>query len=147
MISKLKRALKRLLKKAPPADPLKGLEPVDIVLMRRIQASRLTYLADNKLVSLVMTCRRIESSGLKGIFMEAGCALGGSIILDDYHDWGGCKKATDEFLQTVVGQFALDDSAKSMKITRVRFDSIPPPTLSPMHALGRFRPAPTKAIS
>ncbi|MGE3876915.1 MAG: TylF/MycF/NovP-related O-methyltransferase [Parvibaculaceae bacterium] len=44
---------------------------------------------------------------------------GGSIILDDYHDWGGCRKATDEYLRRVAGQFALDDSAGSMKITRV----------------------------
>lgn len=34
---------------------------------------------------------------------------GGSIVLDDYHDWGGCKKATDEFLETVPGQFLFSD--------------------------------------
>jgi len=45
--------------------------------------------------------------------------VGGSIILDDYHDWGGCRKAADEYLQEVAGQFALDDAAGSMKITRV----------------------------
>jgi asparagine synthase (glutamine-hydrolysing) len=44
--------------------------------------------------------------------------VGGSIILDDYHDWGGCRKAADEYLQTVPGEFLLDDSAGSMKITR-----------------------------
>lgn len=44
---------------------------------------------------------------------------GGSIILDDYHDWGGCRKATDEYLRRVVGQFSLDDSAGSMKITKL----------------------------
>lgn len=46
--------------------------------------------------------------------------VGGSIILDDYHDWGGCRKATDEYLKTVRGQFALDDAAGSLKVTRVR---------------------------
>ena len=45
--------------------------------------------------------------------------VGGSVILDDYHDWGGCRKAVDEYLGGVVGQFLLDDSAGSMKITRV----------------------------
>ena len=25
-------------------------------------------------------------------------AVGGAILLDDYHDYGGCKTATDEFL-------------------------------------------------
>lgn len=42
----------------------------------------------------------------------------GNIILDDYYDWGGCRKATDEYLRKVVGQFELDDSAGSMKVTR-----------------------------
>jgi hypothetical protein len=44
--------------------------------------------------------------------------VGGSIILDDYHDWGGCRKATDEYLLSISGQFVLDDTAGSMKITR-----------------------------
>ena len=43
---------------------------------------------------------------------------GGSIILDDYHDWGGCRKATDEFLRGVAGQFDVDDSGGSLKITK-----------------------------
>ena len=46
--------------------------------------------------------------------------VGGSIILDDYHDWGGCRKAADEYLRGVVGQFSLDDSAGSMKMTRIK---------------------------
>jgi asparagine synthase (glutamine-hydrolysing) len=46
-------------------------------------------------------------------------APGGSIVIDDYHDWGGCRKATDEYLRDVVGQFRLDDSAGSLKVTRV----------------------------
>lgn len=59
----------------------------------------------------VMTC-------LKCIFPKL--VIGGSIVLDDYHDWGGCRKATDEYLRGVVGQFSLDDSAGSMKITRIK---------------------------
>jgi hypothetical protein len=59
----------------------------------------------------VMTC-------LRRVFPNL--VLGGSIILDDYYDWGGCRKATDEYLREVTGQFALDDSARSLKITRVR---------------------------
>lgn len=46
--------------------------------------------------------------------------VGGSIILDDYYDWGGCRKATDAYLLTVAEQFELDHSAGSLKITRVR---------------------------
>lgn len=45
---------------------------------------------------------------------------GGSIILDDYHDWGGCRKATDEYLREITGLFVLDDAAGSMKITRAK---------------------------
>ena len=33
---------------------------------------------------------------------------GGVIVLDDYHDYGGCKTATDEFL-TTYPEFALQD--------------------------------------
>lgn len=46
--------------------------------------------------------------------------VGGSIILDDYLDWGGCRKAADEFLRGAVGQFELDDRAGSLKLTRLR---------------------------
>lgn len=44
---------------------------------------------------------------------------GGSIVIDDYHDWGGCRKATDEYLREVVGQFRLDDASGSLKVTRI----------------------------
>jgi asparagine synthase (glutamine-hydrolysing) len=228
-------------------DVLSTLNPEDRELLSRIRSSRLTYLSDKKLASLLSTCRSIESRQLPGMFMEAGCALGGSailiasvksparpfrvydvfgmippptkddtpdvheryrhivegkstgiggdtyygyqenlydvvhanlarfgidsekqsvslikglvqdtlhvdqpvafahvdvdwyepvstclrrmfpelvvggsIILDDYHDWGGCRKATDEYLREVTGQFELDDTAGSLKITRTR---------------------------
>jgi hypothetical protein len=58
----------------------------------------------------VMTC-------LQRVFPQL--VPGGSLILDDYHDWGGCRKATDEFLRGATGEFRLDDSAGSMKITRI----------------------------
>lgn len=44
--------------------------------------------------------------------------VGGSLILDDYYDWGGCRKATDEYLLKIVGEYAMDDSYGSVKITR-----------------------------
>lgn len=46
--------------------------------------------------------------------------VGGSIILDDYRDWAGCRMAADAYLRGVAGQFALDSRAGSLKITRVR---------------------------
>lgn len=222
-------------------------------LISRLRARNLTYLSDQKLVSLVDTCRSIEQANLPGIFLEAGCALGGStiliatlkrpdrpffvydvfgmippptaqdtsdvhtryrkivggeakglggdtyygyqedlygtvqgnlrsfdidaerqsvclvkglvqdtmsidqpvafahidvdwydpvktclerviprlvmggsVILDDYHDWGGCRKATDEILAGKAGQFVRDDSALSLKVTRIAHASATP---------------------
>lgn len=46
--------------------------------------------------------------------------VGGSIILDDYRDWAGCRMAANAYLRGVAGQFALDSRAGSLKITRVR---------------------------
>jgi hypothetical protein len=59
----------------------------------------------------VMTC-------LKRVLPKL--VLGGSMILDDYHDWGGCRKAVDEYMRGLIGQVELDDSAGSMKITKIR---------------------------
>jgi hypothetical protein len=225
---------------------VKELSPEEYKLIYRIKLKRLTYLSDERLLSIFKTCRLIEESKLSGVFLEAGCALGGSailiaslknskrplfiydvfgmippptkedtqdvhdryktivegesrgiggdkyygyqanlfeivksnlnffgintleqsvtlvkglvqdtmkieqpvafahidvdwyepvktclervfpllviggsIILDVYHVWGGCRKATDEYLQKITGQFVLNDSAGSMKITRV----------------------------
>jgi Macrocin-O-methyltransferase (TylF) len=50
-------------------------------------------------------------------------SVGGSIILDDYYAWGGCRKATDEFLKSIKGTFHADDSAGSMKITKISANS------------------------
>jgi len=38
---------------------------------------------------------------------------GGVIVLDDYHDYGGCRAATDEFL-VKHGEFALEDGANAI---------------------------------
>ena len=47
-------------------------------------------------------------------------AVGASIILDDYYDWGGCRKATDEALRSIIGQFEMDGCSGAMKLTRVK---------------------------
>lgn len=239
--------IKRYLKGIAGGSSLSGLTSGDRELISRIRSRKLTYLSDNKLASLANTCHSIQKAGMPGIFLEAGCALGGSailiatikdperqlfvydvfgmipppteedsqdvhdrykvivegksagidgdkyygyqedlydvvqsnlrsfgvdcekqsvslvkgliqdtmkidepvafahvdvdwyepvltclkcvfpnlvvggsIILDDYHAWGGCRKATDEYLREVTGQFILDDTADTMKITRVR---------------------------
>ncbi|HEY2324860.1 MAG TPA: TylF/MycF/NovP-related O-methyltransferase [Thermoanaerobaculia bacterium] len=44
---------------------------------------------------------------------------GGSVIIDDYHAWAGARKATDEYFEHAHGSFRRDDSAGSLKITRI----------------------------
>lgn len=62
--------------------PLAGrVGTADLRLIRRVRGERLTYLTLGKAASLVATCREVEAAGLPGIFVEAGCALGGSTIL------------------------------------------------------------------
>lgn len=43
---------------------------------------------------------------------------GGILIFDDYFDWGGCKKAVDEFFQG-RSDMTFDDSAGNMKVTKI----------------------------
>lgn len=45
--------------------------------------------------------------------------VGGSVILDDYYCWGGCRKAVDEYLQANRGQFELDGASGSLVVTRI----------------------------
>ena len=58
-----------------------SLTPGERDLISRIRSRRLTYLSDKKLVGLAHAVQVAERSGLAGIFVEAGCALGGSTIL------------------------------------------------------------------
>ena len=44
---------------------------------------------------------------------------GGSMILDDYFAWGGCRKATDEFLEQHGNLYSADTSYGTMKLTRI----------------------------
>jgi asparagine synthase (glutamine-hydrolysing) len=44
---------------------------------------------------------------------------GGIIVLDDYFDWSGCRKATDEFLARTDIGFARDASHGALALTRV----------------------------
>lgn len=44
--------------------------------------------------------------------------IGGSMIIDDYDSWGGCRKATDEYFSNFKDQFLKDEKYGSLKITR-----------------------------
>lgn len=56
---------------------------------------------------------------LESIFPQL--SLGGYIILDDYYEWGGCRKATDEYLKTIAGQYELRDKYRSLSIKRISY--------------------------
>ncbi len=247
MIQKIKKKLGAIITNSKVNRQLEHMDPKEKDLLQSIRAKRLTYLTEQKLASIVNTCNEIKAANLPGVFLEAGCALGGSsilisklktedrpfwiydvfgmipppttedpkevheryetivkgessgmggdkyygyeanlyeivqsnlkgfgidiekesivlhkglvqetmnikepvafahidvdwydpvltcleqifpnlvvggsIILDDYNDWGGCRKATDAYLANFKGQYKLDDSAVSMKITRIK---------------------------
>lgn len=44
---------------------------------------------------------------------------GGIFILDDYNDWGGCRKATDEFLSENPNQYHTEYSASSLVLRKM----------------------------
>jgi hypothetical protein len=44
---------------------------------------------------------------------------GGSVIIDDYADWGGCRKATDEYFSCRRDEFTFDIGAGSLKVTKL----------------------------
>jgi hypothetical protein len=81
MLRRIKKLIKRFVGTADNMKDLSKLSSEDQELITRIRERKLTYLSVPKLVSIVNLCRSIEASQLPGIFLEAGCALGGSSIL------------------------------------------------------------------
>ena len=45
-------------------------------------------------------------------------SVGGVIIFDDYYDWGGCKKAVDEFFFG-RNDFEFDSTGRNLKVTKL----------------------------
>jgi hypothetical protein len=50
-------------------------------VIRQVQKERLTYLAQEPLLFLANTVTEVERKGMRGVMIEAGCALGGSAIV------------------------------------------------------------------
>lgn len=73
------RLFSRLVSTAPGV--LSRLAKEDRKLVDQVVERNLTYLSAAKLYNLVDTCRTIGKAGVKGSFIEAGCALGGSTVL------------------------------------------------------------------
>lgn len=79
MATLIKKIIRRIFNSDKAA--LARLRPDDRDLIQSVRANNLTYLSGAKLASIAETCRSIEDQGLPGMFIEAGCALGGSAIL------------------------------------------------------------------
>ncbi|UFH52101.1 TylF/MycF/NovP-related O-methyltransferase [Spirosoma sp. KNUC1025] len=63
------------------SEPLAALDVEDRKLIVKLRQNFLTYLSDSKMVRILDVVRQIEDKKLAGLFIEAGCALGGSTIL------------------------------------------------------------------
>lgn len=81
MLQYIKKFVRRFVESRTNKTILPGLTSKECELISNIRSKNLTYLTDRKLVGIANTCRSIKNSGLPGIFLEAGCALGGSAIL------------------------------------------------------------------
>ena len=103
------------------------LKASDRDLIDAIRRRKLTYLSDEKLVSLLVTCHYIERKCLAGMFIEAGCALGGSSALISrskdrdrvfriYDVFGMIPPPTEEDSQDVHDRYATILDGKSAGI-------------------------------
>lgn len=45
-------------------------------------------------------------------------AIGGCVLLDDYSDWGGCRKAVDSFLEEFGHQYSIENSHQTFQMTK-----------------------------
>lgn len=81
MIRFIKKTIKKLYAVFESSAELSELKSEERKLIYRIKRRRLTYLANIRLLHIVRRCKQVEHNGIKGLFIEAGCALGGSSIL------------------------------------------------------------------
>src|SRR5690348_17155627 len=63
------------------SSALNGLSPVVVELIHTVRQKNLTFLSNRKLARLARLCEIAVLANSKGLFIEAGCALGGSAIL------------------------------------------------------------------
>lgn len=80
-LARISRSEKMVRATGGDEDPISGITTDNRELIYRIRSEKLTYLSDQKPFRFLDTCRSIENANLPGIFIEAGCALGGSAIL------------------------------------------------------------------
>jgi len=98
MYRKLRKAPRLLYVSIKSFFCLSRLERSEREFISKIKRKRTTYLTTSKLISLLQTCRDIEKAKTEGLFIEAGCALGGSsILISKFKDKGRRLKIYDVF--------------------------------------------------
>lgn len=50
--------------------------------------------------------------------IEPKLSVGGSIVIDDYYDWSGCRRAVDEYFSPKMEDYAVDNSSGSLVLTK-----------------------------
>jgi O-methyltransferase len=59
-----------------------------------------------------------ESVMISLLNIEPKLSAGGSIVIDDYYDWSGCRRAVDEYFSYKMGDYTVDDSSGSLILTK-----------------------------
>lgn len=80
MLARMKTLAKAVLGRQDPL-PSCNASHEDKLLIRDVTSRKLTFLSSDRLALIARTCRAADTSGLPGIFIEAGCALGGSTVM------------------------------------------------------------------
>jgi O-methyltransferase len=79
LVRTLLRRLRARLTNSP--STLEDLDPTVVELIQTVRRRNLTFLPERKLGALAKLCNFARLAGSEGLFIEAGCALGGSAIL------------------------------------------------------------------
>jgi asparagine synthase (glutamine-hydrolysing) len=103
--------LKRLASRAGLGDHAIGAFPKDTVdLIQEIRRRHLTYLSSAKIARLLHLCEVARQFDTPGLFIEAGCALGGSSILLAKHKPPQCELRVYDVFGTIPPPSARDDA-------------------------------------
>jgi O-methyltransferase len=59
-----------------------------------------------------------ESVKISLLNIEPKLSLGGSIVVDDYYDWTGCRRAVDEYFSSKMENYTVNNSSGSLILTK-----------------------------
>ena len=60
-----------------------------------------------------------ESVMISLLNIEPKLSAGGSIVIDDYYDWSGCRRAVDEYFFDKLKSYTINDSSGSLILTKL----------------------------